>query len=110
MLPDAPGRFSTTTGWFRALASPSARMRAATSGVDPPGKPTRIFSGRVGHGVAGARGVAAARGAAPAGGAVRGVAAGTDAAGRAGADAAGRAGVAAGCCASDAAAVAVSQA
>jgi hypothetical protein len=51
-------------------------MRAATSGVEPPGKPTKIFSGLVGHGVAGTRLAAAAARAAAALAAVRGAVAG----------------------------------
>src|SRR5262249_53438323 len=31
IMVSAPGRFSTTTGWFQRLASPSASVRAATS-------------------------------------------------------------------------------
>src|SRR5262245_8008829 len=84
MLPDAPARFSTTTLWFRFFARPSARMRAATSGVEPAGKPTMIFNGLVGHGVAGARAAAVVRAALAAG---RAALAG--AAARGGADAAG---------------------
>src|SRR5262245_61392680 len=62
MLPDAPGRFSTITFWLRLFDRPSARMRAATSGVEPPGKPTTIFSGLVGQAVVvAARAVDAAR-------------------------------------------------
>src|SRR5437868_7546463 len=49
MLPEAPGLLSTTTGWPRALASGSAMVRAAMSGVEPPGKPTIRRIGLVGQ-------------------------------------------------------------
>src|SRR5688572_22609048 len=49
MLPDAPGLLSMTTGWPSALASGSAMVRAAMSGVEPPGKPTRMRTGLVGQ-------------------------------------------------------------
>jgi hypothetical protein len=49
MLPDAPGLFSMMTGWPSILDKGSASVRAAISGVEPPGKPTRIRTGLVGH-------------------------------------------------------------
>src|SRR5688572_29297857 len=49
MLPDAPGLLSMTTGWPSALDSGSAMVRAAMSGVEPPGKPTRMRTGLVGQ-------------------------------------------------------------
>jgi hypothetical protein len=48
MLPEAPARFSTTTGWASDTASLSAISRAKMS-VDPPGaKGTTTRSGRDG--------------------------------------------------------------
>jgi hypothetical protein len=49
MLPEAPARFSTMTGWPSALDSGSARVRADMSGVEPAGKPTRMRTGRDGQ-------------------------------------------------------------
>ena len=49
MLPEAPGLFSTITGWPSALDSGSAMVRAAMSGVEPPGKPTTRRIGLVGQ-------------------------------------------------------------
>ena len=54
MLPDAPGLFSIMTGWPRALDNGSANVRAAMSGVEPPGKPTKILTGLVGQSANGA--------------------------------------------------------
>src|SRR6187402_36020 len=55
MLPEAPGLLSMITGWPSARLSGSASVRAAMSGVEPPGKPTRMRTGFVGQ----AAGVAA---------------------------------------------------
>jgi hypothetical protein len=49
MLPEAPGLFSMITGWPSARLSGSASVRAAMSGVEPPGKPTRMRTGLVGQ-------------------------------------------------------------
>ena len=49
MLPDAPGLFSMMTGWPRILDKGSASVRAATSGVEPPEKPTKMRTGLVGQ-------------------------------------------------------------
>ena len=49
MLPDAPGLFSMMTAWPRILDNGSASVRAAMSGVEPPGKPTKIRTGLVGQ-------------------------------------------------------------
>ena len=47
-LPDAPERFSTTTGWPRARPKGSATARARMS-VEPPGaQGTTIVTGRLG--------------------------------------------------------------
>src|SRR3990167_6570769 len=48
MLPPAP------TGWPRARASGSARVRATRSGDEPHGKPTMIFRGLLGQPAVGA--------------------------------------------------------
>ena len=58
MLPPAPGLLSTITGWPSALDSGSAIVRATRSGVEPPGKPTRMRSGRVGQAAVAASGLA----------------------------------------------------
>ena len=48
ILPEAPERFSTTTGWPSAWRSGSARVRARMS-VDPPGaQGTVMVTGRFG--------------------------------------------------------------
>ena len=44
MLPPAPGRFSTTTGWPRARESGSASARATMSGWPPGAKGTTSFT------------------------------------------------------------------
>src|SRR5215218_7675386 len=49
MLPEAPALLSMTTGWPSARDSGSAMVRAAISGVEPPGKPTRMRTGLVGQ-------------------------------------------------------------
>ena len=49
MLPPAPTRLSTTTGWPSAFSSGSASARAVRSGDEPAGKPTTMRSGRVGQ-------------------------------------------------------------
>ena len=49
MLPEAPGLLSTTIGWPSAFDSGSAMVRAAMSGVEPPGKPTSRRMGLVGQ-------------------------------------------------------------
>lgn len=49
MLPDAPGLFSMMTGWPSILDKGSASVRAAMSGVEPPGKPTKIRTGLLGQ-------------------------------------------------------------
>jgi hypothetical protein len=49
ILPEAPGLFSMMTGCPRARDSGSAKVRAAMSGVEPPGKPTRMRTGFVGQ-------------------------------------------------------------
>ena len=49
MLPDAPGLFSMMTGCPSILDKGSASVRAAMSGVEPPGKPTKIRTGFVGQ-------------------------------------------------------------
>ena len=53
MLPDAPGLFSIMTGWPSIFDKGSASVRAAMSGVEPPGKPTRIRTGFVGQAATG---------------------------------------------------------
>ena len=45
MTPDAPGRFSTTTGWPSDSVSFCATMRARMSFAPPGGKPTSMRSG-----------------------------------------------------------------
>src|SRR5512141_2380544 len=51
MLPDAPGRFSTTNGWPKLLVRCSLSVRARMS-VDPPGAHgTIIVTGLSGHAV-----------------------------------------------------------
>src|SRR5262249_38469173 len=49
MLPLAPTRFSTTTGWPRVCPSLSASTRAAMSGAPPGGIGTMIVTGRDGN-------------------------------------------------------------
>src|SRR5689334_20877435 len=49
MLPDAPGLFSTITACPSTLPSASDSTRAARSGLEPAGNPTRIRTVLVGH-------------------------------------------------------------
>ena len=49
MLPFAPARFSTTTGWPSVWPSLSASTRAAMSGAPPGGIGTMIVTGRDGE-------------------------------------------------------------
>jgi hypothetical protein len=49
MLPLAPTRFSTTTGWPSVWPSLSASTRAAMSGAPPGGIGTMIVTGREGN-------------------------------------------------------------
>src|SRR4051812_38375619 len=51
MLPPAPPRFSTMTGWPRRSDSAWAMMRAVTSVLPPAAKPTNILIGVVGQAV-----------------------------------------------------------
>src|SRR3990172_7218982 len=54
ILPPAPVRFSTITGWPSASASLGARMRAVKSAMPPGGRVAIIRSGLVGQACAGA--------------------------------------------------------
>src|SRR5690606_13151352 len=49
MLPPAPGRLSTMTGWPSAWARGSEMARASASGEEPAGKGTTIWMGRSGQ-------------------------------------------------------------
>ncbi|MCY1372718.1 hypothetical protein D9M69_599480 [compost metagenome] len=48
MLPPAPARFSTTTGWPRRCDNGSASRRASVSAEPPGAKPTRSRTGLAG--------------------------------------------------------------
>src|SRR5262245_51048256 len=49
MLPAAPGRLSTTTGWPHFAASFSPKMRGMMSAVPPAGNGTMMRTGREGY-------------------------------------------------------------
>jgi hypothetical protein len=62
IMPLAPARFSTSTGWPRpGRRQPSATSRAIRSPVPPAAKPTRMRAGRSGAQAAGGRGGAVLR-------------------------------------------------
>ena len=48
MLPPAPGRFTTTTGWPQAALSDAATSRAALSDAPPAGVGTTMVMARLG--------------------------------------------------------------
>jgi len=49
ILPAAPARFSTTTGWPSRFCKPSATMRVTVSTPPPAGTQTMILIGRLGY-------------------------------------------------------------
>ena len=60
MVPPAPVTFSTTTGWPRSFAMPSATMREITSVGPPAENGTTIVTGRLGKGCCARRAAGAA--------------------------------------------------